>query len=285
MKVMGAAIVHGAENVTGRRSPRPPGHGYVPGAVLGSERRPAAGDAARVLSRVASMPPVRFERPSRGLVTANSAAAGRVSHPKLTVMSPDLLWDRSFNTQGSLGTPTMTRLMFVMSVSFSLFLGGCAAVSRRSLTSGASPVSAGDGLEGMISAQPLRLFQGEPIDVMFLVHLEYERPPYMLTLRVKDTQNHFEALDVRLVRIRYQGEPERTVTPSQRVTRFEDEYDCREATVRAWDALPSHASVEVIITADAIQPNGKRVPVEFRETLSPSSMDWMGNWFSWAASA
>lgn len=146
-------------------------------------------------------------------------------------------------------------------------------------------MSAEAGLEGTISAGPSRFLQSEPFDVPFLIHFEYQRPPYRLTLRVKDTQRQFETLEIHSIRIRYETEPERTVTYPRKVDQFEDGHDGQEVFVHLWDALPRHAPVEVIITADAIRPDGGRVALEFEEKLSPSSLDWMGDWFSWAASA
>lgn len=119
----------------------------------------------------------------------------------------------------------------------------------------------------------------------FVLHLEYQRPPFDLTLRVKDTQRQFKTLEIREVRVRYETQLERTITPRQRVERFEDGCDSREVFVSFLDALPRHAPVKVLITADAVRPDGTREPLEFQEQFSPSSLDWIGDWFSGATSA
>lgn len=179
----------------------------------------------------------------------------------------------------------MTRFAVVLAVSASVLSGGCAAISTRSLAGGVRATSAEGGLEGKISAGPSRLLQSQPVDVPFLLHLEYQRPPYDLTLRVKDTQREFETLEIREVRVRYETQPEQTVTLRQKVEPFEDAYDSRDVFVHVLEALPRHAPVEVTITADAIRPDGTRVPLEFQEQFSPSSLDWIGDWFSWVTSA
>jgi hypothetical protein len=179
----------------------------------------------------------------------------------------------------------MPRFAVVLAAMASMISGGCAAISTRSLAGGAQAASTDEGLKGTISTGPSRFLQSEPVDVPFLLHLEYQRPPYDLTLRVEDAQRQFEAFEVREVRIRYETQPERTITPRQTVERFEEGHDGQEVFVHILDALPRHAPVDVTITAEAIRPDGTRVPLEFQERFSPNSLDWIGDWFSWATSA
>ncbi|AMV20813.1 hypothetical protein VT03_23125 [Planctomyces sp. SH-PL14] len=75
------------------------------------------------------------------------------------------------------GTRVMPRFAVVLAAMASMISGGCAAISTRSLAGGAQAASTDEGLKGTISTGPSRFLQSEPVDVPFLLHLEYQRPP------------------------------------------------------------------------------------------------------------
>ncbi len=127
------------------------------------------------------------------------------------------------------GTRIMPRFAVVLAVIASILSGGCAAISTRSLAGGARATSAeggtrGDDLRGSVPIPAERAGRRAVCPSSGIPAAPFRPDPP----RVKDTQRQFETLEIREVRVRYETQPERTITPRQRVERFEDGCDSRE---------------------------------------------------------
>lgn len=169
-------------------------------------------------------------------------------------------------------------LLRVVMTAMGLWASGCAVAHNRSFAVKEDPV--------LLDSQHLfhfrvqnsgavNAFWREPLLIPFVAYVDYQGPPFLVTLEIRDDENRLETVLVnRVVLLQENGEQEDLPVP-QAFCSFRDEGGGRKAVFPVLENLGRHEPLEVRVDIALRKPDGTEVEFQISGRLVPETRQGM----------
>ena len=125
------------------------------------------------------------------------------------------------------------------------------------------------------NAGAVNAFCRDPLLIPFLAYVEYQGPPFLVTLEITDDENRLETVHVnRVTLLRENGQQENLSIP-QSFCSFRDEGDGRKAVFPVLENLNRHEPLEIRVEIVLRKPDGTQVEFQISGRLVPETRQGM----------